>query len=542
MRSGVAKAVALGVWDWAGKSNLLWQVGPRVLAGWLPHHRRLGMERRPRFIFAPTPLRPIPRLHNTTVEAKIERHDAVRAGSHLDFRMKMPDGTIQDFVVTRRTQFPDKTGRAFNIVRSPHHSRRYFYEDRAEFPEGAYGHGKMKTVWRGRLDVHESNRQKMEFTISEGEFKGRYCIRNVGSRNEPRWILLRMKQQDPAPYWTERMKYANTEPARRNAYASGDYIAEVKENGAHYYVIPGPKENMVLSRRMSVDGRPIDRAANIPQLKYHKFPEKYHGKRIHVEVVAHEGSPSHAAGLLNASPALSRSNQARLGKPLRAVVFDIEGPGTYEERRSRDMRAVCKNSPRVDLRTQGHNSHRFLSVRLAQPKLLQVVRSNGRADPEAFTEKVKARGEEGTVLKHRQARYYDEERPHVKDKRVDTVDLRVVGFQEGTGKHSGRLGALVCQDPETGAYTKVGTGYSDYERQWIWDHQDEVDGQLIEVDHNWKIHTGSYHGPRYRGFHPESGVSINDEQGLLDYADAASEPGKAEETKYRLISSAGWRR
>lgn len=46
----------------------------------------------------------------------------------------------------------------------------------------------------------------------------------------------------------------------------------------------------------------------------------------------------------------------------------------------------------------------------------------------------------------------------------------VYGIQPGEGKHSGRMGALLCCDDETGVLFKIGTGFSDAEREradWV---------------------------------------------------------------------------
>ena len=505
----------------------------------LKNRRELGYQEYRRFAFFPTPNKPLPRIRKvTTIDAKVEQHDAVRAGTHLDFRMKMPDGTIQDFVLVKRDDFPRETGKIIRIVRTPHHSEKYFWRDKADFSEGEYGYGSMRVVWRGKLDIIQSSPSKMEFCITDGQFRGRYAM----IKSKDGWFMTRMKAAPADKYWRERMDFKNTDRARTIAYASDEYISEVKENGAHYYLIPGPKENLLISRRLSVEGNPIDRADNIPQLKYHRFPKEFWGRRIHVEIIAHNGSPSTTAGLLNANPMLSRQNQCRLA-PLRAVVFDIEGEMDYLDRKDILMRDLVRHAPRIDMR-HCNPLHRFVVVRLCQPRLIEVVEDN-RAygmTPKEFTDHLKARGLEGSVLKHKDGIYYDPEYPHIKDKAVDTVDLRVVGFQQGTGKHAERLGALICEDPNTGVQTKVGTGFSDYERDWIWSNKDLVENQIVTVNVNWQTDAGGYHGPRYIGFHPESGAVIKDEQGLIDFATASSEPEHVDSAIYSMKASRGWRR
>lgn len=66
----------------------------------------------------------------------------------------------------------------------------------------------------------------------------------------------------------------------------------------------------------------------------------------------------------------------------------------------------------------------------------------------------------------------------LKVKPKETADVKVTGFQAGTGKHEGRMGALLTN------YGKIGTGFSDADREWWQECYDEgmLEGLLIEVE------------------------------------------------------------
>ena len=68
----------------------------------------------------------------------------------------------------------------------------------------------------------------------------------------------------------------------------------------------------------------------------------------------------------------------------------------------------------------------------------------------------------------------------LKVKYVESMDLKVVDIQEGTGKYEGMLGALVVD--YKGYRVGVGSGFSDEERQRFWDNPEEIIGKTIEVD------------------------------------------------------------
>jgi DNA ligase-1 len=91
------------------------------------------------------------------------------------------------------------------------------------------------------------------------------------------------------------------------------------------------------------------------------------------------------------------------------------------------------------------------------------------------------------------------------------VSLGVTHVEEGTGKHEGRLGALVCsgQDDSKQITVNVGSGFSDDLRTSIWNDHDNVIGQIVEVraDAVTQNQDGTYslrfpRFLRFRGFEP----------------------------------------
>ena len=63
---------------------------------------------------------------------------------------------------------------------------------------------------------------------------------------------------------------------------------------------------------------------------------------------------------------------------------------------------------------------------------------------------------------------------------MKTIELVVVGFVEGNGKHAGRLGAMQCKDSE-GNSVDVGTGFTDIERDRVWAEREYILGAQVEV-------------------------------------------------------------
>ena len=67
----------------------------------------------------------------------------------------------------------------------------------------------------------------------------------------------------------------------------------------------------------------------------------------------------------------------------------------------------------------------------------------------------------------------------LKVKRFYTMDLPIIGFNEGTSKLSGTLGAIVVDF--NGVPVSVGSGFTDEERSAIWSDRDKYLGVLAEV-------------------------------------------------------------
>ena len=85
----------------------------------------------------------------------------------------------------------------------------------------------------------------------------------------------------------------------------------------------------------------------------------------------------------------------------------------------------------------------------------------------------------------------------LKVKPKETADVYVTGYQAGTGKHEGRMGALLTN------YGKIGTGFSDADREeWAHRHQEDPNNfgnqeYLIEVEYMEWTSGGKFRHPRF---------------------------------------------
>lgn len=113
---------------------------------------------------------------------------------------------------------------------------------------------------------------------------------------------------------------------------------------------------------------------------------------------------------------------------------------------------------------------------------------------EDWLAEAQARGWEGVMLRNPDAPYERRRtRNLLKVKPFVDEEFTVVDVRAGTGKHEGRMGALVCEGRD-GETFKVGTGFTDAEREdldWI--------GKTITVEYFELTPRGVPRHPRFKG-------------------------------------------
>lgn len=109
------------------------------------------------------------------------------------------------------------------------------------------------------------------------------------------------------------------------------------------------------------------------------------------------------------------------------------------------------------------------------------------------------KGMEGIIVKDPNG-IYEPKRSYawMKIKDQNDADLRVVGVFEGQGKYVGQLGGLIVD--HKGVEVRVGSGLSDADREELWHRQDELIGQIAEVQYHEVTPDGSLRHPRFVRF------------------------------------------
>ena len=130
--------------------------------------------------------------------------------------------------------------------------------------------------------------------------------------------------------------------------------------------------------------------------------------------------------------------------------------------------------------------------RLANSDMVQIMpgmevdldTAEGHDIMRRFAEASVAEGYEGIMIKNLDAPYECKRSSFwMKWKPTISVDLNIVGFEEGTGRNAGRLGAIVCEGEDNGRSIRVnvGSGFSDSDRDQYWVRRDLLLDHLVEV-------------------------------------------------------------
>jgi DNA ligase-1 len=121
---------------------------------------------------------------------------------------------------------------------------------------------------------------------------------------------------------------------------------------------------------------------------------------------------------------------------------------------------------------------------LETPMLVDLDTEEGHTEMTDYATECVNDGYEGIMIKDRFGVYEcKRSTTWMKWKPVITVDLTVVGVEEGTGKNVGKLGAFICEGIDQGKeiHVNVGSGLTDKNREEFWKERDELVGQVVEI-------------------------------------------------------------
>lgn len=124
------------------------------------------------------------------------------------------------------------------------------------------------------------------------------------------------------------------------------------------------------------------------------------------------------------------------------------------------------------------------NVAVVGQEIVDLDTAQGRERFKAINASAIDGGYEGIMLKELNDTYEcDRTDSWLKIKPFIEVSLKAVAIEEGTGKHAGRMGAVLFEGTDDDKFIRVscGSGWSDKDRDDIWNNRDQVLGQIGEI-------------------------------------------------------------
>ena len=189
-------------------------------------------------------------------------------------------------------------------------------------------------------------------------------------------------------------------------------------------------------------------------------------------------------------------------------MFDVMPLANFAE-----GRCEVSQQRRLDWLAAAHDAFQQTDTLRIMPGMqVDLDSAEGHDVMRRFAESAVAQGYEGIMIKDLAAHYECKRTSAwLKWKPTITVDLEIVGFEPGTGRNAGRLGAIICEgdDNDRRICVNVGTGFDDAVRDQYWASRDQLLGHMVEIqaDAVTQNQDGSYslrfpRFVRFRGFEP----------------------------------------
>ena len=149
--------------------------------------------------------------------------------------------------------------------------------------------------------------------------------------------------------------------------------------------------------------------------------------------------------------------------PVKEILLDKKSKDTYLQRRIT-----------LDWFSDLLNKRNIRSIRVV-PELYC-----GKNPPiDTWLDRADSMGWEGLMLNKDVPYYCKRHNGLIKIKKFKHSDLKIIGFEEGSGKNKGMLGAFIVD--YKGNSVNVGSGLTDLQRKEYWENRDSLIGKIIQV-------------------------------------------------------------
>ena len=444
-----------GRWTYSGGKKVFLpafeeQEHPRERGGQFAHKTSVRSEHVRSEIVKDTPLRVTKPVQT---KMSIQKHDADRAGEHRDLRVQIGDKAAS-FALPKN--LPDVPGRPRLAIQQPEHEASYMGFS-GKIPQG-YGKGHVKVEHWGDIDILKWGKNEKKIHVLSGGKKGVYTLKRT---DKNKWMIIKHKEGKHLEHYKLAPIKKKLKPTM---WDDPNYVAELKRDGARYALQVGEDGTKIISVRKSTKGKPLDKSANVPQISHELKSGKYAGTVLDAELF-HDKGHNTLGGIMNSLPDKARETQKTIGD-IKYEVFDIL---RYKG---------------VDVTDKSYVERRAMIEKLNKELSIPISQKFETNKHTKYKELI-ATGEEGVVLKGKNAPYYDND--WAKAKKEETVERAIIGFEHvaTTAKsHGGKVGAIKLATFQDGKWVysgKVTSGLTDELRDDMTNHPTKYLGKIIEI-------------------------------------------------------------
>ena len=123
-------------------------------------------------------------------------------------------------------------------------------------------------------------------------------------------------------------------------------------------------------------------------------------------------------------------------------------------------------------------------IKIIEKNLIDLDTPDGQFTFKTFNKQSIVNGYEGIMIKDPDS-FYECKRSTtwLKLKPVIEISLKVINYEEGTGRNSGKLGAFIAEGIDEGKFFRlnIGSGFTDEQRDTFWKERDDLVGRIIEI-------------------------------------------------------------
>jgi hypothetical protein len=336
--------------------------------------------------------------------------------------------------------------------------------------------------------VTEATDNKIKFVLAHKKYPEYYTMIRQQGDNKP-WLMINHTPTSPEQVLGNKDLFSKVHiksvPAEKaEEFLNG--VVEGKVDGASGLFKLKKDSIDVLSYRIGTNGRPIVHTERFfgGKAPTVDVPKNWQNKVLRGEIYGVDKndqplSSQEVTPLLNMSLAKSIQNQQDTKTKLRGALFGVAGEDLNTPTRESELKEVLSFLPPqyFDRPPVAHGPEEGM-------KLWREVEEGKH--PEIS---------EGVVV------YPESGDSPLKIKLRPEYDVQVSGVFPGEGKYTGSAGGIEYKVPE--GVGRVGTGFDDDFRKWLWENKDSLGGRIARITSTKKLPSGKYFQPSFMGLHED---------------------------------------